>query len=343
MPSDPIVEFAQSRFSTDAGVPADAVGRAPLPDWMAGAVGEARVPVEADNSITVEGRVPMPHEPQPTGDGTTAEVLAYYLPFHFYRTAWGIYIRGVGVWALARRLALPKKLPDANALAHAYELLVDHERLHFFAEYAASRVEVVTANACYDAYFKYGDAALHEEALANAHALRGLRRRASSKLVQAASDWMATQGPGYCDFNKWLPPNFTDGKRRAAALATVKAACVNRLTGAQHPAEFLFQNASSRPVPVYIVLDLSVPWVRVAKPFPKDFGLQVYVHSNDHKPPHIHIDCPPGTPRTRYQWPQLTPLRGDRPLGANEEERLRQYVAVYGPAIRRKITAIPWK
>lgn len=348
MPSDPIVEFAQRHFGTD-GLPADAEARAPLPNWLPADIGGAAVPAEADHPITIEGRVPMPHEPQPTGNGTTADVLAYYLPFHFYRTAWGIYVRLAGVWALARRLALPKKLPDMNALACAYNVLLNHERLHFLAEYAASRVEVVTAQACYGTYFKEKNAALHEEALANAHALRGLRRRASPKLVQAASDWMATQGPGYCDFSKWLGPNFTDGEREAAAFMTpattaltIVAAMANGPVD-RHRADFLFRNASNRPVPLYIVLDSSVPWVRVVKPFPKAYGLQVFVHSNDHKPPHIHIECPPGTPPTRYQWPELTRLPGDRALRASEEKRLHQYVAVHRPAIARRIAAIPWK
>jgi hypothetical protein len=344
MPNDPIVEFAQGRFGTDTGLPADAVARARPPDWLPGDVAEAAVLVEADNPITVEGRVPTPHEPPPTGDGTTAEALAYYLPFHFYRTAWGIYIRGAGVWALARRLALPEKLLDVNILACAYNLLLDHERFHFIAEYAASRVEVVTAQVCYETYFKDNAAALHEEALANAHAYRSLRRHASPKVVQATSAWMDTQGPGYCDFSKWLPPRFTDGERHASVSMTKLAAVNNMLTVAQHPADFLFRNTSTRPVLVYIVLDLSVPWVRVAKPFPKAFGLQVFVYSNDHKPHHIHIECPPGIPRTRYRWPDLTPLaRGDHPLRANEEKRLRQYVKVHGSAIKSKIEAIPWK
>ena len=112
---------------------------------------------------------------------------------------------------------------------------------------------------------------------------------------------------------------------------------------AWHPADFLFRHAAERAIPVYIVLDLSVPWVRIAKPFPKGFGLRVEVHCNDHKPPHIHIECPPGTPRTRYQWPELRPLRGDRSLRAAEEKRLRKYLAVHGPAIGHKITSIPWK
>lgn len=343
MASDPIVKFAQLRFGTDAGLPADAVTRAPLPDWVAGAVDETRVPAEADSPITAEGRVPPPQEPPPVVDGTTTEVLAYYLPFHFYRTAWGIYIRGAGVWALARRLALPKKRPDANVLSSAYNLLLDHERLHFCAEYASSRVEVVTAEPCYDAYFKRRDAALHEEALANAYAIHGLHRRASLKLEKAASAWMATQGPGYCDYSKWLPPRFNDGEREAASNMTAESFVLNGLADAQHPVEFLFRSASSRRVPVYIILDLAVPWLRVVKPFPKDFGLQVYVYSNDHKPPHIHIECPPGTRRTRYRWPELTPLPRDSRLRASEEKRLRQYVDLYGPPIGRKITAIPWK
>ncbi|MGA2466974.1 MAG: hypothetical protein ABSH06_21820 [Thermodesulfobacteriota bacterium] len=352
MPNDPTIEFAQRRFGTDAGLPA-AIARTPLPGWLAGAVGDARVPAEADDSIKVEGRVPRRGVPEPVPDGTSVEDLAFYLPFHFYLTAWGIYIRAAGVWALARRFALPRMQPDASGLACAYKLLLEHEHLHFLSEYAASRIEVVTAHDCYAAYFKHEEAGLHEEALANAQALRGLRRSTPSKLVHSASYWMTTQGPGYKDFKEWLPPRFTDGERRAAVFMTIPAAMANRLIPGQtsttasayawHPAEFLFRNTTRPSVPAYIILDLSVPWVRVAKPFPKQFGLQVFVYSNDHNPPHMHIECPPGTKRTRYRWPGLKPLPGDRPLASSEEKCLRQYLAAHGRAIERKITSIPWK
>jgi len=369
MATDPIVEFAQFRFGTDAGLPADAVARAPLPDWMAVPVGKAAppaegveeaaatgeavpavaVPVDVDNPIIVEGRVVVRDQPGPAADGITGDVLAYYLPFHYYRTAWGIYIRAAGLWALARRLALPRKVPNANFVSCAYSLLLDHERLHFFAEYAASRVELITAVAHYDPYFKRREGVLHEEALANAYALRRLRRSASPRLVRAAADWMATQGRGYCDFRKWLPPNFAGGERTAACFITIDQAvmlgmvCVACNTSAPYPAEFLFRNLARRQVPTYVVLDHSIRWIRVVKPFPKDFGLQVHVHANDHKPPHIHVECPPGTPYSRYQWPDLNPLRGDPRLGARDEKRLEQYVALHGAAIGRKIAAIPWK
>lgn len=354
MRNDPIIEFAQRRFGTDTGLPTETGARAPLPGWLAGPASEATIPGEGDDPIRVEDYVPGPEEPEPTADGTTAEALAFYLPFHFYPAAWGIYLWAAGVWALARRLALPREVPDLTALGCAYCLLLEHERLHFCAEYAASRIEVVTAKACYSAYFSNGEAGLHEEALANARALGILRRRVPSRLTQVAAAWMATQGVGYRDFNEWLPPRFTDGERRASAFMTIKAGKINlvecvssRLNGAPayacHPAEFVFLGTAGRSVPVYIVLDRSVPWVRVAKPFPKEYGLQVFVHFNDHKPPHIHIDCPPGTPRTRYQWPELTPLRGDRPLGAAEKRRLCQYLKTHGRDIGRKVTGISWK
>lgn len=333
MSSDVIVEFAQRRFGTDAGLPLEAPDRMPLPDWLTTAA-EDTAPAEGSEPLRVEGR-PTSDEPGPTADGTVPEALAFYLPFHFYRTAWGVYIRAAGVWALARRFALPRRRPDLDALAHAYNLLLEHERLHFLAEYAAARIEVVTAQPCYTPYFGRADAGLHEEALANAQAVQALRRNAPSKFLEAPEAWMATQGPGYSDFNEWMPPRFTEGQRRAAALMTVTAAETNRHvlspmpSYAWHPADFLFRHSRPPRLPVYVVLDLSVPWVRVAKQFPKEFGLQVFVYSNDHKPPHIHIESPPGTARARYQWPDLVPLRGDRPLRAAEEKRLRRYVAVH--------------
>ena len=164
---------------------------------------------------------------------------------------------------------------------------------------------------------------------------------------------MTTQPPGYCDFSKWLPPAFTKGQRelvdniRVIALAE----CTMSLCDSPLPrpvivnlaTEFLFRGAPTRRVPVYIVLDQSVPWVRVARPFPKQFGLQVLVHYNDHNPPHIHIECPPGTDRCRYKWPELTPYGKDSPLRGKNEELLRKYVEVHGRDIAKKVQDTPWQ
>jgi len=220
---------------------------------------------------------------------------------------------------------------------------------------AASKIEVVTVKACYATYFGNKEASLHEEALANARALRSIILRHSffSDLVDKADRWMRTQCAGYCDFYKWLPPCFINGERRTYAFMTWPATGINPITPspmpsgesayASHPAEFLFRHAAERRVPIYIILDPSVPLVQIAKPFPKDFGLQIFVHTNDHKPPHIHIECPPGTPYTRYQWPELTPLRGDSSLRAADEKNLREYVNKFSSDIKRKVEGIPWK
>jgi len=345
MSIDPVIEFAQQAFGADAGLPADATARVPIPDWLDGASDEVIIPVDIDDPIRIEGRVPSRRGPNPVADGTSVETLAFYLPFHFYRHKWGIYIRTSGLWSLARRLALPVKLPDSAILRHAYCLLVEHERFHFCAEYAASRAEIVTTRTWYSDYFKDNQAGPHEEALANAHALVALKRKASAKLVKAASAWMATQPQGYCDFKNWLPPRFMEGKRWATCFMTRLAFIKNRLLHGigSYPAEFLFLQTTARQVPIRIILEPSTPWLKVARPFPKEFGLQVHVHSNDHKPPHIHIDCPPGTPRTRYQWPELSPLDGDPSLRTSEEKRLRKYVEVYRGAIAQRVATIPWK
>lgn len=164
---------------------------------------------------------------------------------------------------------------------------------------------------------------------------------------------MRKQGPGYRDFEEWIPPRFIAGERRASAFMTVPAAAANHLTCIPapgdasaytwHPAEFLFRHAAERHVPIYIILDPSIPFVQVAKPFPKNFGLQIFVHTNEHKPPHIHIDCPPGTPYTKYQWPELTPLPGQHSLRTADENNLHEYINKFRSGIERQIVKTPWK
>ena len=58
MSTDPVIEFAQRRFGTDAGLPAEPTARVPIPAWLTGAVDEVTIPVEVDDPIRVEGRVP---------------------------------------------------------------------------------------------------------------------------------------------------------------------------------------------------------------------------------------------------------------------------------------------
>jgi hypothetical protein len=154
---------------------------------------------------------------------------------------------------------------------------------------------------------------------------------------------MLTQPEGYRDFRQWLPPAFDEGRRQAAVHMSRAKASVNVLVNGSHPAEFLFFRVNPGRSPVRIVLDAALPWLRVAKPFPVQFGLQVHVRTNDHKPPHIHIDCPPGTPYTRYLWPDLVPFPKDPRLRSSQEKSLRLYVERHGEAIARKVTSVAWQ
>ena len=339
MTTEPIIQFAQDAFGSDAGQPADLAGRTPVPAWVTEATIESTILADEDHAIRIEDDVAV--VPDPLADRTIPDALAYYLPFHFYRNSWGIYVRAAGVCALAEHLG--SRVGGHAALDFSYRLLLEHERLHFFAEYAASRIEVVTHESCYHDYFKGKEAACHEEALANAHSIRSARRSAAKLLVDAAEAWMLKQPEGYHDFEKWLPPHFEKGRRQAACYMAPVKAMTNILSTNSHPAEFIFFQITPRRCPVRIVLDANLPWLTVAKPFPKQFGLQVHVRTNDHKPPHIHIDCPPGTEYTRYLWPSLTPYPNDARLKTSDEKGLRKYVAAHGTAIARKIAAVPWQ
>ncbi len=195
------------------------------------------------------------------------------------------------------------------------------------------------------------DAACHEEALANAHAITDLRRGNAKALIAAAESWMLTQPQGYRDFQQWLPPRFRMGREIAAESMSRVHALTMLLLDRSQPAtfwkvlgdRFLFFRIGPRQSPSYIVMDVDVPWLRIAKPFPKQFGLQIYVYPNDHKPPHIHIDCPPGTQYTRYLWPELTPYPNDPRLRSSQEKALRRYIAAHGLAIEQKVASVPWK
>jgi len=332
---DAIIQFAQDLHGTDAGQAVGIPGRAPVPDWVTPAAEHAIV-ADGDHTVRIESEGSTAAA-NPVTDTSVPDVLAFYLPFHFYKKAWGIYVRVAGVCALAERLRRQPGTVDTGVLDFAYRLLLEHERFHFFTEYAASRQEVVTGEPCYRerthkelaGYFQDQAAACHEEALANAHAIHACGRHDSGPLLDSARAWMLTQPEGYRDFKKWLPPAFDEGRRQAAGHMSPAQAAANRLLTSFHPAEFLFFRVNPRRSPVRIVLDADLPWLRVAKPFPVHLGLQVHVRTNDPKPAHTHIDCPPGTPCTRYLWPELTPFPGDARLRSSRGKALRYVPPVF--------------
>ncbi len=272
-------------------------------------------------TLTIEQEISTNDIPRDVGPNPPIDVLAYYLPFHLYGANWGVYIRESGILFAATIIKGAALSPsDTWILQKARCLLFDHERFHFQAEVACARAEVVVGYRLYDPYFSNGFAAAHEEALANATAYRPIKK-AKSPIPSRVTVWMKSQGPGYCDFERWISPvKFAAGCRLASQYMLSEVPTHSP----RQPAEFLFDSMRSRP-PVYFVLDVSK--VRVSKAFPKWNGMQVQVFSNDHPPPHIHLYMPPESLFTRLEWPTLQPLEGDRELSAKQRRKLSEYIA----------------
>jgi hypothetical protein len=205
----------------------------------------------------------------------------------------------------------------------------------------------------YDVYYPHPFGAPHEEALANAHAFRKALVTQPSPVKTTISTWMRGQGRGYQDFENWLGrARFEDGCRRSAHYmlqpigSMVGGSAASRAgrvvadrsgLGPVAPADFLFALPTRNSVPTCLVVDTRVG---IVKPFPKYAGMRVVVHTNDHPPPHFHIERPPGRPVTRYLWPGLTPYPGDRELSSSEEKELRTYVERFGAEMGEKVRSV---
>ena len=277
--------------------------------------------------------------------------------FHFYKDRWGIYLLASGVLYLACLIKFIPKLDqekvfdalgartaplnpgDERLLRLAERVLWEHEAFHFASELAASRSELVAKTRVYGPYFPNRDAARHEEALANAQALIHGAKKQADALRNRLRDWMKGQGPGYCDFDRWISAQaFSKGLSQATdfMIKLIPPPLDSPTVGG-----FLFRGSRGYSIPTRMVDNLTQGAAGIFHPFPKDFGMQVLIHSNDHPPPHIHIARPPGSRKTfRYSWRELRPLRGDPQLPSLGKKNLDQYVERYRDQIEAKIRAV---
>jgi hypothetical protein len=305
--------------------------RPPLPDWLQPGEGQ---PLPEEGSVTLEeGSLEQWKQPPESVD-----TLAYYLPFHYYRDSWGIYLKASGLLSVAAMLlrASPS-LPASALLDLARHILLEHERFHFLTEVACSRAEVAAARRLYHAYFMNRHAATLEEALANARSHRvGLQKQPAS-IRGAVERWMLSMGPGYRDFKRFVSaPAFSKGTRVATQLMLLPGGAKASVGS---PSEFLYAGLSRQsPVPLRLVTDVGA--LRILKPFPKYEGMQVLVHTNDHPPPHMHVQIPPGTDYTRLTWPELEPLKNDPSLSKAEHRKLDLYIDKYEEGIEAKIQTV---
>jgi len=151
------------------------------------------------------------------------EALAWYKPFHFYDTKWGIYIRWRGVLYLAYSLykagypGSDAEILTASLIKNAFRILHSHAYFHFLVEWAASFMESLFERPFYSSYMasispREGRLESNiEEPLANAYALR----QVDPGVRDALSELYRTQPPPYREFGSYIgEEGFVLGKRR---------------------------------------------------------------------------------------------------------------------------------
>jgi hypothetical protein len=210
-----LVEYAQTSFgvtltSTTEGVPdafTDTLAnplpvRSPVPDWIRTRQPENEAAADSEHKWRIHGSIPPPLPPADV-DQLGADALAFYVPFHFYSKDWGIYIRDTGVKYLAFVLKGSALIPgDEEYLSTAELILRHHEMWHAATEVACTRAELVARRSLYREYFAHVEASIHEEAVANAHAIRWTFDKDNIPERLRGEKWMRGQGPGYRDFGK---------------------------------------------------------------------------------------------------------------------------------------------
>lgn len=332
-----LVAFAQDNFGDFGATTTANPPRLRIPQWLL----DPTDPLSpADHTWRIEDP-PAVGEPLPDLDRIDPDALAFYIPFHFRREGWGIYLRASGVRDLASRLkGSPLKPGDEAYLDLADSVLYQHELIHATAEIACTRAELLARTAVYHPYFSSWPATQHEEALANASAVRRCFPADPMGARSALEKWMSRQGPGYRDFGRWVDAGaFSRGQEDAATYATANLPRpAPKASSSLHT--FLFRGARNySSLPVTLVHDLGRSHVCALRPFARAHGIQVLVHTNDHPPPHIHIQLLRDQSETRYRWPELLPLKGEKALAGAAKKALSEYLRDHGQQIGERVRA----
>lgn len=88
----------------------------------------------------------LPGAPEPDGKGGCTDSLAFYLPYHFYESRWGIYVKPEGIQLVRAHLGAffrSMNVPPIDQVKLCKTLLVQHELYHNKVEGVASRLELV--------------------------------------------------------------------------------------------------------------------------------------------------------------------------------------------------------
>ncbi len=349
--------------------------RSPIPDWIGREPRDAEIIGATNSTFLLEGKARTPEVGRATADkiaisneAAAFDVWAYYVPFHFYRARWGIYVLEFGILKLSAILA-GSKTPPLNSwlVTHAFRALMLHEFFHYCVEVATSRIELPMANTnfgtldfllnfkgCSDLYTSYfhdriGSAV--EEALANAYAFRCIDRlypqyfRKKTKFQDAQTrlcNAMKGQGGPYAQFDKFgTTKRFGVGRgcvvdRICHAVWTYYPSLAEIEPSAAH---FMELKVELSECPVYLIRDAQDQSLQIGKPFPKAYGLRVTVYSSDHAPIHVHVSDLNSGRETRYLWPKLQVYPKDPRLPSGKEGHLAAYVQLHRRAIQKRVDA----
>ncbi|MBA2448883.1 MAG: hypothetical protein H0V51_12735 [Chloroflexi bacterium] len=149
------------------------------------------------------------------------EAIAWYISFHTSPAAWGIYIADDGVEAFAQHAfgSLPG-LSDGEKLRLALQVVIDHERFHYWTDVACAQIEFASWRPIYLPYLlNHPDLSSSvcqlEEALANSRAWRTVKAREARMALETH---LRYQPPGYRDWNRYRSPNaYALGRRQLGA------------------------------------------------------------------------------------------------------------------------------
>lgn len=90
--------------------------------------------------------IELPGTASPNEEGNCTDSLAFYLPYHFYKSRWGIYVKPEGIQLIRAYLATffrRMNVPPVDQVRLSKTLLIQHELYHNKVEGVASRLELV--------------------------------------------------------------------------------------------------------------------------------------------------------------------------------------------------------
>lgn len=222
-----------------------------FPDWLGNSQPRNNDGLGAERMLGDEPRKVEESFLRP--DLLVPDLLAYYLPFHFYGPkTWGIYMLESGVVRLATSLSPAAAWPEL--LEAVFLALLVHEQFHASAEAGATRMESLVGREVHRHAASDVRARLREEAMANAQAARSIRK--AFPHVSPALERLMVQWPeGYRDFARFLGQADQSRGFEEVAEEYRRYAGMRSLGG---PGGFLFKplSASDRAyIPTYWVLD----------------------------------------------------------------------------------------